>query len=121
MSYDPKLKECMARIEKLCEEYDVGGSVSLISREGGEFRYVLPKWTAFIEEVTADGIERIRLRCKKEEREKAQLTAHFIHSGRDTAALFFKFFDEFVRATDAKWQTEHTAFHKFRAHRKDEN
>lgn len=119
--YDPKLKECIARIEKLCEEYDCGGSVSLVSRTHGEFRYVLPKWTGFTEEPDQQGKTQIRLKVKKEEREKAELSAHFIHSERDTAALFFSFFDGFIRATEDKWKTEHTPFHQFRPHRKDEN
>lgn len=121
MSYDPRLKECMARIEKICEEYDCGALVSLISETHGEHRQVSPKWSALREEVDEQGRVRIRLKCSKEEKRRAELTAHYIHSQRDVSALWFRFFDELVNATKDKWQTEHTPFHQFRPHRKDEN
>lgn len=122
MKYDPKLKEAMAKIEAICNEYDCGGYISLTSKTHGEFRFVFPEWSAIKEEFNSNG-EAIscRLNCKKEEREKAELTAHFIHSNRDIAAAAFTVFNEFVEETNEKWQTEHKPFHQFRAHRKDEN
>lgn len=122
MSYDPKLKECLTKIEALCKQYECGAYVSLVSRTHGEFRYVLPEWAAMKEEIDDEGrVCGVRLTCKKEEREKAEFTAHFLHSSRDIAALAFKFFDHFIEATQKKWNTEHTSFADYRPHRKDEN
>ncbi len=54
-AYDPKLKECLAKIEVLCREYDCGGYVSLVSKEFGEFRPILPSWAALSEIRGDDG------------------------------------------------------------------
>jgi hypothetical protein len=123
MNYDPKLKELARRIEDLCKEYDAGAHISLVSRTHGEFRFCLPDWAGLYEEVEpATGNVRIRLKIKKAEGdtfEKAELTAHLLHSLRDTAASCFAFVDQFIKVTDEKWQTEHKPFHGFRPHREE--
>lgn len=119
MSYDPKTKECMGKIERLMQEYDCGGYVSLTATTGGEFRYIFPQWTAIREELDESGkVIGVRLKCKKEEHEKAELTAHFIHSNLDVVLQGFKLFSHLVDLTQEKWQTEHTPFHNYRPHRK---
>lgn len=118
-SSDPKLKECMRKIEALCNEYDCGGYFSLVSETHGEFRYVFPKWTALTEELDATGkVTGVRLKCKKEEKEKAELTAHFIHSNLDVVLMMFKLFSYLVDETKKKWNTEHTPFAGYKPHRK---
>lgn len=121
MSYDPKLKEAMAKIQRICEQYDCGGYVSLTSRTHGEFRYILPQWTGLQEELRDGVVVGIRLRVKKEERDKAELTAHFIHSNLDVVVQMFHLFSHFVDMTKEKWGTVHKSFADYRAHRKDEN
>lgn len=119
--YDPKLKEAMAKIESICAEYDCGGYFSLTSKTHGEFRYVFPSWVAIREETECGEVVGVRLTCKKEEKEKAELTAHFIHSNLDTVVAMFKLFSYFVDQTQEKWGTEHKSFSGYRPHRKEEN
>lgn len=122
MSYDSKLKECMNKIELIMKEYGAGGWVSLSSENGGEFRFIFPEWSGLAEELDCSGkVSGVRLKVKKAEREKAELTAHFIHSNRDVSAQAFRMFDHLCELTQEKWKTEHTPFHNFRPHRKDEN
>lgn len=124
-SYDPKLKEAARRIEAICEEYDCGGFVSLVSKSHGEFRFMLPKWGAIFEEVDSQGNVMVRLKTVNMKNdpamfERAELTAHFIHSLQDTAAACFSLMDEFIKVTKEKWKTEHKPFAGFRPH-KDEH
>lgn len=118
------MKECQAKIEELCKAYDCGGHVTLVSKTHGEFRFVLPEWTCLYEEVDPKtGDIGIRVRVKKADgdtHEDAELTAHYLHSMRDTFATAFAFVDRLIEKTDEKWKTEHTPFHKFRPHRKED-
>lgn len=116
MASDPKLIKLMSKIEELCREADVGGHVNLLSKTHGEFRFVLPKWAGLYEEYDSDGNCIIRLKIKKAEgdtHEKAELTAHFLHSVRDVCAQTFGLVDKFIQVTDEKWKTEHTPFYGF--------
>lgn len=124
MNYDPKLKEAARRIEAICKEYDCGGFFSLVSKTHGEFRYALPSWGAMFEEKDAQGNIRVRLKTVNMKNdpamfERAELTAHFLHSLRDTAGQCFLFMEEFIKVTDEKWKTEHKPFAGFRPHREE--
>ena len=121
-TYDPKLKELAAKIEALCQEYSAGAFISLISKTHGEFRYVLPKWTSLLETISAAGLPMVRLLHKKElghTHEQAELTAHFLFSLRDTAALCFSFCEKFIEKIDEKWKPEHEPFAGFRPHKEE--
>lgn len=122
-NYDPRLKECMAKIEAICKQYDCGGHISLVSKTHGEFRFVLPTWTGLYDEVDPkNGDIHVRLKIKKADgdtHEKAELTAHYLHSIRDTCASGFLFVNEMTEITDEKWKTEHKPFHGFRPHREE--
>lgn len=116
MNSDPKLIRLMEKIEKLCEEADVGAHVNLVSKTHGEFGFVLPKWGALYEEILPDTTTAIRLkfsRAQGDTHEKAELTAHFLHSMRDVFVMAFKLTNEFIEITDAKWKTEHVPFSNF--------
>ena len=120
--YDPALKEALARIEQICFEYGIGGYVSLVSQTHGEFRPILPAWAGCTWEYKDDDhlvVTGVRLKVKKEERDKAEMTAHFIHSGLDCSAHAFQFFDFLVKQTKEKWKTEHESFKDFRPHREE--
>ena len=120
--YDPKLKELAARIEALCKEYDAGAHVALVSQTHAEFRFSLPKWASLYEETDAQGQVLIRLKHKKADgdtHERAELTAHFLHSVADISLNCLRFVGKFLEVTDEKWKTEHKPWHGFRPHREE--
>lgn len=120
--YDPNLKQALREIEAICVKYDCGGHVNLISQTHGEFSFVLPKWQCLFEETLPDGRVAIRLRAKKANGdfpERADLTAHFLHSLRDVFAAGFQYVDRFIIETNEKWKTEHTPFKNFRPKREE--
>jgi hypothetical protein len=124
VNYDPKLKEAMSAIEAVCKRYGCGGHITLISKTHGEFRFVLPDWAGLYEVIDENGNSGIRCKIEKakgDTHEKAELTAHFLHSVRDIAAACFRFMSRFTEQTDKVWDTEHTPFFGFRPHRPEEH
>lgn len=126
MSYDPRLREAMSKIEKICEEFDCGAYVSLTSETHGEFRFVLPKWGCLYEDVDSQQREIIRLKTVNMKNDivmqrKAELTAHFVFGTMDMMGTTFLLLNKFKDEMQEKWKVEHKAFHEFEPKRKDVN
>lgn len=75
-------------VEDVMERHSVGGVVLLASKEASAWRIILPSWVG----LSRESPDAWRFRWKKEERVKADLTAHFVMALGDltmhVAALF---------------------------------
>lgn len=125
MSHDPKLKEAMTEIEALCDKYDIGAFVALVSKSHAEYRYHLPTWTGLSWEKGADGkLLGIRVRLKgpaidQATKELADLTGHFIFSVRDIAAVTFDYMRRFTEELQKNALVSHKPFADFEPHQGD--
>lgn len=69
-------------VEDVMERHSVGGVVLLASKEASAWRIIIiPSWVG----LSREGPDAWRFRWKKEERAKADLTAHFVMALRDVA------------------------------------
>lgn len=87
--YDPKLKKALMEIRKVCQKYDVGGSIFLASQTHAEFGFSNPSWTCMtFNEETSE----IRVRAKSGVTRKGALdeTVHFLLSSRDVAMSYIR-------------------------------
>lgn len=106
MEFDPKLVELREKITRLIEEYDAGGTVSLISKTHGEFSYVIPDWTAITELFDKEGrgigmrIQTQGVATDFKEKEKLNLTGHFIFSQRECSCRFARLFIDLCKALE---------------------
>lgn len=116
--YDPKLKEAMAKIKVILKEYDIGASISLVSKTHGEFLYHMPTWSAA--QIQSN---QLRVKSKKkdyasveEQHEVAELTAHLILSLRDMAVNDLRVMGGIAEILNEKWDIDHVPFADFTPH-----
>lgn len=58
---DPKLKEAMSAIQLILRQYDIAGSVGLVSRSHAQYTYQLPTWSVFQLEHGPNGEESLHI------------------------------------------------------------
>lgn len=64
--YDPKLREAVGEMQKVCKKYDCIGAVILASPTHAEFGYMIqPNWSVLRLENLSDGSMGIRFRSKE--------------------------------------------------------
>lgn len=76
--YDPKLKQVAVEIRAVLEKHDVGAFVTLTSPTHSEFVMHLPSWSGLSLENDDQGKPRLRIRIKKEEKQKAEATVWMV-------------------------------------------
>jgi hypothetical protein len=121
---DPRLKEAMARIKAILNEYDIAGTINLGSPTHTEFLYHFPTWS-IAQLVREGGKEGIRVRSKQHDypskeaqREAAEATVHVLLRFRDQAALTFSHMEHLEQLLrEHGWEIEHEPFSGFTPHR----
>jgi hypothetical protein len=111
--FDPKLKECAAKIQEIMDQYGCGGAISLSSKTHGEFLIHFPTWADM--ELQRNGL---RIFAKTSDLERASDTAHFLFSQADTLGQFAMLFigarKQFTEEIEKHGgEVEHKPFHKF--------
>lgn len=113
-AYDSKgqkwLRNTVAQeIEDLMVRHDVGGIILLNSKEASAWRFVIPGWAGLYKE-DAGGW---RFKWKKEEREKADLTAHLVLRSRDMAMHVADFFQKLSTVLERQVAIDHDPIEHF--------
>jgi hypothetical protein len=116
MAMDLKLVSLIDKIETICKEADVGGFVTLTSRDKCEFRIIPPSWTAVRDVVLNDGTKAIRLKWSKQtdSQETAALTAFFVMVTTHTISAAAKWFGSIANEITKKWDVDKMPFGDFR-------
>lgn len=112
MASDPKLKELMTKIERLCAEYDAGAFVSLTSKTHGEFRLIPPKDSGFIEVPGGVSVGKLT------DVAQVEATLDFAFSISETAGGVAKYMDETIAKIKTRFHVEHDPLKEFTPHRR---
>ena len=76
---DPILQTAAKEIAAICEKYDIGGYIILVSKTHGEYLLHFPKWSKAQMEITPEGKSAIRFKAKgKDEDQTVKSTVHLI-------------------------------------------
>lgn len=101
---DPRLKDAMREIRKICQRYRIGAQITLVSKTHSEFGYFFPDWSVVQPEKGPGGEEGIRLRSyeayygdKEKQRVAMEESLHCLYSIRDLAGRAFVIFDDVIR------------------------
>lgn len=82
---DQALKAFALEMEHLMRKHNVCGFFAIASPEAAEFDMTFAPWSAAQFERDPDGHVGLRIKAKKEEREKIEATFHALYSMRDMA------------------------------------
>ncbi len=117
---DPKLKEAMAKIEAIAEEYDIGANVILTSESHSEFLYKFPEWS--IAQFT-DDMKGIDMKSKlsdfkdlNHQKEVTESTIGLLCHVRDISAQTFEIYDGLITAAENYLDIKHHPFSGFEPH-----
>lgn len=110
MTYDPKLRECMAEIEGVLKKFDCGGFFSLNSKTHGEFKMCVetPSWSniRFLKESTA---VHVKLHAKTDHA-NTEATVAMLANMRDLSAGVFRQTEEIMRQIETQVKVVHVPF-----------
>jgi hypothetical protein len=108
-------REAMAEIQAVLEKYDLGASITVISKERAMFKYHFPTWSCIFFEGNA-----LRFRSKRSEyaskeaqRQVMELSAHCIMQMRDIAAQTFQMCERIGKHLQKEVGMQHTPFSDF--------
>lgn len=102
IGYDPKLKTAIGEIQQILEKHDVSGVIQLISQTHSEFLIHFPTWSGVQFEESTDGEMRLRIKFKKEDIEKGNLTAHLIVDQMQMSSKHFEVFSGLFQTLKTK-------------------
>jgi len=95
---DPKLKEAIAEIKKVCEKYDCGGVLILANQTHGEYLVHFPTWSKCF----YDG-EGLRFRAKgKDDDGTVGATVSMIHMFQIRCLEWGRGFDKILEMLESK-------------------
>lgn len=95
-----KIRACLAEVEKVLEKHDCGGFVVLANEEGGEFKFVNPKWSQLKSKDGAIDIEKTKkgwFSHRSKENWKTEQTIHMLQVIQDATGKGFMFVDNLLR------------------------
>lgn len=108
---DKKYRECMAEMIAILKKYDMGGAITVVSKERAMFKFHFPTWSV----AQKHGSGYVRIRSKSDEfpsrdaQHKAnELTAHLVHQMRDIALNTVAASNAIIGKMSDHWDIEHT-------------
>lgn len=117
---DKRYRECMAEIIGILQKYDMGGAITVISKERAMFKYHFPTWSVARLEMNKDGSGRVEIESKKEDfpslaaqHEANELTAHLVHQMRDIALNNVGAANAIIAKMSEVWDIQHKSFADF--------
>ena len=122
MNHDEKLKEAMESIKKILRDYEIAGSVVLVSKTHSEFLYEFPVWSAIQWNEDRDGLRltsrKRDFKTEEEWRENLQQSVHIIAQNRDLAGQSFIVFNDTFERLEEQMEIMHKPFSGFEPHSK---
>jgi len=97
MKPDPKLKEAIAEIKKICEKYDCGGLMMLSSQHHGEYLAHFPTWSKCQWEAG-----NLRFKAKGKDDGTIVGTVHMLQVFQERCAEWAQGFDQILEMVETK-------------------
>lgn len=95
---DPRLQQAMAEIKKVCEKFDIGGTLILASRTHGEYLVHFPQWSKCYWDA-----EGLRFKSKaNEDREDITSTVHMLQVFQERSFEWGQNFDKILEMVETK-------------------
>lgn len=115
IKYDPKLKEAMAKISGILDEYDIGASIALCSKSHSEFLYHFPKWSLAQFNEKKDGV-RIKAKSSNNDQSALEVTTHLICQIRDIAIQTYGAYEGIIKELEKHIEIDHKSYSNFSPH-----
>lgn len=121
MSRDDKLKEALEDIRKILREYDIAGTIALVSKTHAEYLYHFPVWSEIQWNETGDSLRvksaKENFPTKKLQEQRLTESIHIVMRNRDIAAQSFEMFETVYKVLKKHFTIKHKPFSGFEPHK----
>ena len=125
MSYDDKLKKAIEDIRKILKEYDIAGTIALVSKTHAEYLYHFPAWSEIQWNEAGDSLrvksEKKNFPTKGLQEQRLSESVHIVMQNRDIAAQTLDMFDTVYEALRKHFTIHHKSFSGFEPHKPDKS